>query len=93
MVEFVDQSDEFARPAAQAVEIQDDQDVVLAQVIETGGQIRSVGGAGSAVLEYALAAGVVQGVELTVEDLAAFGGGYAGVADESHGMSSSRSRK
>ena len=38
------------------------------------------------ILEHALAAGGVQGVELPVEDLAAFGGGDAGVADEAHGM-------
>ena len=37
------------------------------------------------ILEHALAAGGVQGVELPVEDLAAFGGGDAGVADEAHG--------
>ena len=92
MVEVVDQGDEFARPAAQTVE--DDKDAALAQVIETGGQVRSVrGGAGSTVLEHALASSVVEGVELAVKYLTAFGGGYAGVANEAHGVMSSRSRK
>ena len=83
-----------ARPPRQTVEVEDDQDVALAQVIEAGGQVRPVGGgAGSAVLERALAPGIVQGIELAVEYLAAFGGGYAGVSNEPHRMSSSPSRK
>ena len=65
MVQFVDQGDEFTGPAAQAVEVEDDQDVARAQVIETGGQGRPVGGgSGGTVLEDALATGIVQGIEL-----------------------------
>ena len=64
-----------------------DQDVAAAQVVEARGQIGAIGrSSGGAILEHALAAGGVQGVELSVEDLAAFGGGDTGVADEAHGM-------
>ena len=64
-------------------------------LVEAGGEARAIGrGAGGVILEHALAAGGVQGVELPVEDLAAFGGGDAGVADEAHGMMCGvRSRK
>ena len=47
-------------------------------------------GAGGVVLEHTLAASGVQGVELSVEDLVAFGGGDAGVADDAHGVCVSR---
>ena len=83
---------EMSSPArrAQAVEIEDDQDVTLAQVIQTGGQVRPVGNSsGSAVLEHALTPGTVQSIELAVEYLTAFGGRYAGIANESHGVMSS----
>ena len=94
VVQFVDQGDELAHPAAQAVEVQDDRDVALTQVLETSNQVRSVGGsAGGTVLEDALAPGVVQGIELAVEALTAFDGGYAGIADESHRVLSPQFRK
>ena len=98
LVEFVDEGDELAGAAAEPVEVKDDEDIAAAQVVEAGGEARAIRrGAGGVILEHALAAGGVQGVELPVEDLATFGGGDAGVAantDEAHGMMCGvRSRK
>ena len=87
LVELVDEGDEFAGATPQPVEVEDDQGVAAAQVVEAGGEVRALGrSARGVILEHALAAGGVQGVELSVEDLAAFGGGDAGVADEAHRM-------
>ena len=81
-------------PAAQTIEDEDEKDVALAQVIQTGGQVRPVGcGTGSAVFEHALASSVIKGVELAVEYLATFGGGYASIANEAHRVTSLWSRK
>ena len=38
LLEPIDQGDEVVRQPAEAVEIQNDQDIVAAQVIEAGGQ-------------------------------------------------------
>ena len=87
LAEFVDEGDAFAGEAAEPVEVEDDEDLIAAQVVEAGGEVLATGrGAGGMILEHALAAGGVQCVELAVEDLAAFGGGDAGVADEAHGV-------
>ena len=89
LAERVDEGDELAGEAAEPVEVEDDEDVAGAQVVEAGGEVRAIGGgAGGVILEHALAAGGVERVELAVEDLAPFGGGDAGVADEAHGVCS-----
>ena len=67
VVELVDEGDEFAGAAAEAVEVEDDEDIAPAQVIEAGGEVRAIG-AGGVIFEQALAAGGVQRVELAVED-------------------------
>ena len=89
--ERVDESDELAGEAAEPVEVEDDddEDVAATQIVETRRQVGPIGrGAGGVILEHALATGVVEGVELAVEDLATFGGGDAGVTDEAHGVCS-----
>ena len=71
LVEFVDEGDELAGAAPEPVEVEveDDEDIAAAQVVEAGGEARAIGrGAGGVILEHALAAGGVQGVELPVED-------------------------
>ena len=56
-----------------------------ARVVETGGEVRAIGrGAGGVIVEHPLAARGVERAEQSVEDLTAFGGGDAGVADEAH---------
>ena len=93
--ELVDERDELASASAEPVEVQDNQNVAAAQVVEARGQIGAIGrGSGGAILEHALATGGVERVELAVEDLAAFGGGDAGVADKAHRVGCvARSRK
>ena len=67
------------RAESDAALVEDDEDIATAQVVEAGGEARAIGrGAGGVILEHALAAGGVQGVELSVEDLAAIGRGDAG---------------
>ena len=85
--EHVNEGDELAGEAAEPVEVEDDEDVASAQVVEAGGEIRAIGrGAGSVIFKHPFAAGGVECVELSVEDLATFGGGDASVADEAHGV-------
>ena len=87
LVELVDEGDELAGAAPDTVEVEDDEDIALARAIQARRQVGTIGrGAAGVILEHALAAGGVQSVELSVEDLADFGGGDAGVADEAHGV-------
>ena len=88
-LEVVDEGDELRSEPPEAVEVEDDEDIARAQVVEAGGEPGTVGiGPGGAVLEDAFAAGRLEGVELAVEDLAPLDGGDAGVADEAHGFPS-----
>ena len=58
VVEFVDDGDEFAGVSAEAIVIEDDEDLALAQGIETGGEVRALSrDAGGVIFEDALAAG------------------------------------
>ena len=71
-------TDEVAGAAAETVEV--DEDIALAQVVEAGGEARAFrGGAGGVILEDPLTAGLVERVELEVEDLAAFDRSNPGV--------------
>ena len=73
--------------APQSVEIEDDEDVTVAQVVEARGEVRAIGlRPGGVIFEHTFAAGGVERVALAVEDLSAFGGGDAGVPDEIHGV-------
>ena len=86
LVDLIDEGDELAGSPPQPIGVEDDEDIVLAQVIEAGGKVRTLGRAsGDTVLEHTLATGVFERVERAVEHLAAFGGGDAGVAGEAHG--------
>ena len=70
-------------------EVEDDEEITTAQVVEARRQVGPIGrGAGGVILEHAFAGCGIERVELGVEDLAAFGGGDAGVADEAHGVCS-----
>ena len=81
------EGDELAGEATEPVEVEDDEDVAATQIVETRRQVGPIGrGAGGVILEHALAADGVERVELAIEDLAPFGGGDAGVADEAHGV-------
>ena len=83
--ELVDQGDELAGQAAEPIEVENDEDVAAAQVIEAGLEPGPIGlGARGAVLEDALASGLGQGVELAVEDLPVLGGRHPRVADQPH---------
>ena len=65
-----------AGEALQRVEVEGDEDITAAQVVETDREVRVIGrGAGDA-----------ERVELAVEDPTSFGGGATGVADGTHGM-------
>ena len=56
-VEFVDDGDEFAGASAEAIEIEDDEDLAPAQGIEAGGEVRALRrDAGGVIFEDALAA-------------------------------------
>ena len=57
LVEFVDDGDEFAGASAEAIEIEDDEDLAPAQGIEAGGEVRALRrDAGGVIFEDALAA-------------------------------------
>ena len=87
--EVVDERDQLRSAPSETVEVEDDQDVALAQVVEAGGEFRPVGvRAGAVLLEDALAACSEESVELAVQDLPRLDGGNAGVADEAHGVPS-----
>ena len=53
LVEFVDEGDELAGAAPEPVEVEDDEDIAAAQVVEAGGEARAIGrGAGGVILEH-----------------------------------------
>ena len=73
--ERIDQGCELGGQAPEAVEVEHDEDVAAAQVVQTLDEPGPIGpGARGAVLEDAPASGLGQGVELAVEDLAVLGG-------------------
>ena len=78
LAELVDAGAEPAGEALQPVEVEveGDEDITAAQVVETGDEVRVIGrGAGGA-----------ERIEFAVEDPTSFGGGATGVADETRGV-------
>lgn len=83
-VEVVYERDEFAGKPAQATEIQDDEDIALAHVVDVGREIRAFRrGAVGAVVEKSITSSRVQRVELAIEHQATFGRGDSRVSNES----------
>ena len=67
LVELVDESDELAGAPPESVEVEDDEDVALAEIIKARGKVRAVGcGARGVILEDPPATGPAQRVELAV---------------------------
>ena len=82
----VDQRDQLRGLPAQAIKVQHNENISLAQVIEAGGKLgATLTGSRCAILEYPLAPGFFQRVKLPVEHLPALERGDAGVPYLAHG--------
>ena len=86
-VEFVDEAGELTGSPPQPIEVEDDEDVAFAELVEAGVEVRALRGRSRGViLEDPLASGFVVRVELAVEHLAPFDRGDAALPDEAHGV-------
>ena len=84
-LKLIDQRDQFRGLPAQTVEVQHNENISLAQVIEAGGKLGATWtGSRCAILEYPLAPGFLQRVKLPVEHLPALERGDAGVPYLAH---------
>ena len=86
-VELVDEAGELAGSPPQPIEVEDDEDVAFAELVEAGVEVRALRGRSRGViLEDPLASGFAVRVDLAVAHPAPFDRGDAGVADEAHGV-------
>ena len=83
--QFVHEADQLAGEPAEAVEIEHDQHVAVAEIVEARLEAGPLdAGAAAAVVIDALAAGGAERVRLAIEHLLAFTGGHPGIPDQFH---------
>ena len=87
LLEVLDQPDEIPCPTAEPIEIQHHQHVAVSQVIQAGHKAGPICmKAARPVLEYPVALGCLQSIELTIQNLALLARRNPGITNRRHAV-------